>query len=212
MENGFRKSKNGFISFFTGSSMHKRKYTDDFILKMKNMKLSGMTYKEIGIRLNLSSTNVQKLISIYNPIIDDIDIPDNYVTIKMYAELNGMTYSAVYYYIKKYNIETIKKNHKLYLDKDIVFTYNSTLKDEDIETIIELSNRGHTVSDIRKITGFNRKTISYYTDGKTTKHRNINKYNKVKELHNSGYSIRKIAKELNIPFGSIHYMLKKFDI
>ena len=209
-ENGFRKSKNGFISFFTGSSVHKRLYTDEDILIMKNMKLSGMTYRAIEKELGISGVN--KLIDRYNPIVDDTVIPDGYITIKDYCELNSITYSSAYRMIKQNKIETIKKNNKLYLDRNTVFRYRLTLSEEEIDKIIEMSRQGYTISSIRKVTGHNNKTISYYTNRETIKYRDAEKYRKVNELRDKGYSIREIAKELDIPYGSIHYMLTKKDV
>lgn len=157
-----KRTKNGFLSPFGNSSMHKRKYSDEEILDMKNKILSGYTYQKVGDLYGVTRGTISGLLKHHNPIYKDEVVPKGYVTIKNYCEYHSTTYRSVYWHISKGRIKHIKVDNILYIPL-VEYVVPSKCKPEDIILdILDMHDNGNNITKIAKELGVHRITVSRY--------------------------------------------------
>jgi len=158
-----RKTTRGMLSVFGGSSMHKRKWTDETIADWEKKRESGMTYRAIGAERGVSGSSVRSALIKHGtkPIHDNMTVPKGYISIKDYCDKYGYTYGAVYHYVHLNSIEFIKISRNVYIKEDSEIK-RRTIEDMKIEAILILREGGMTQADIANVLGLNRNTVVTY--------------------------------------------------
>lgn len=109
-------TKHGMLSPFGNSSMHKRKYPDEAIAKMKELKNLGKTFEEIGKVFGVSRGTIYSTLRRHSQLdVGNSSVPEDYVTIGRYMEEYGETYSGVYWHISKGSLPSVKIRNKIYV-------------------------------------------------------------------------------------------------
>ena len=157
-----RLTSRGMLSHFGGSSMHIRKYTDEQILIMRNRRLNGETLDSIAKDYNVHRGTIRRLILRYNPIIDNREIPKNFIPLSIFCEHNGIAYETAIYHCRKKNTNVFRKDHKIYIHRDTTFENVKFISQDKIDRINELSNLGYNKSNIAKEVGISRYTVASY--------------------------------------------------
>lgn len=144
-----------------------RKYTQKTIDEMKALRDSGLTYEAIGKKYKITRGTVYKLLhrwaDMYKPA-EEIPSLSTYVTLREYCIIHNMTYSNLYYHIKKHNIATKIYHNKLYIRIDTKIKNHKFLSEEAIDKIVEAAKEGLSIRQIAKQLGVNRATVKEYKD------------------------------------------------
>ena len=159
-----KKTKYGMLSPFGNSSKHKKKYSDTEVTNMKKLKALGKTYAEIGKLFNVSRSAIYRAIQRHNPIIDNTNIPLDYVPISEYMEEYNETYTTVYWHVRNNNLDSIKVNNKIYVPIEAKIK-RKTISEEKIDKIIHLCNTtSWSLRAIGKEVGCSYQTVKAYRD------------------------------------------------
>ena len=88
-----KKTNKGMLSYFGGSSKHKRKYDDTEIQDMYRRRLAGESYRSIGATYRVHGASIHKLLQRHAPIIANTTIPKGYIHVTKFCdEHNSSSY------------------------------------------------------------------------------------------------------------------------
>lgn len=161
---GFSKTKNGTLCFWANSSMHKQKYSDKEVLKMKNRILNGETYQSIAEDYGVTRATIAKIIKRRSPIVLNISIPKYFMALDLFCSINFINYNTAIYHIRTKDIKTIKVSNKLYIHKDTDFNFGKTISEDIIDSIIKLRKEKYNITAIANKLKINRKTVRSYLE------------------------------------------------
>ena len=178
--NGKIKTKYGLLSVYAGSPRHNRKYTDEELNTFKNILIkNNMKYKKTEQELGMYTGELFYQISTHCPFpkkSNEMDIvPKNFISLELFAELQGITIYGVKSFIYANNIYYILVKNKMYIHIDTKLTNKRLISSYKIDMIIELNEENLKVDEISKRVGIAKATA--YTYLKLFTKRNIKKYN-----------------------------------
>lgn len=168
------KSKHGFISHFTGSSAHKRKFTDEEIEVFRKRRLDGETYQSIADSFSIKNRNsIRQAIQRHNPIVDNTTIPKDYIELIDYSYEHNIPRNTVYRWVKKDHLKSVKINNKYYVNRFQIYTPTTTIPNDKFTAIYILKENGFSQREIATALDLAESTISKYLKEKETMNEEI---------------------------------------